>query len=375
MKTKSILERIIKTFDLSQAFETLTKRISWSDLNTFLLSVFESRVNTITPEEVMNQYSQDRLVALAPVDPRALLGVETQIYNSLPAYVLPIELSPVNVTGLSSVISSINPKVVLSTIRKVDVSADPTSALALECAKRRKIMQQTGKSSAVHLAASQRTLRLQSFTPESGFTAHFKTFAITSAGSDTGHQNFELGAMMLQIIIWIETIFSCSRHNYKTSNVCVAISEIRLIEQLVEKGLIARNVLRENTQNPNFRPFEMCNINLPPSIESVVDLVYSDNSLDTFIYSLRLAEEKVVNILRKKFPDVQFLFDLERCAGIGYYSGLCYKITATNQAGETYPLADGGKCDWTQKLLNKKSEQLFTGGFGTELFARKFMTE
>lgn len=365
----------MKTFDLFNTFEILTKKISWSDLQTFLLFVFEAKTQTITCGEIMDQYSHDRLVALAPVDPRDLLYIETQIYKMLPADVLPVELSPVNVTGLSSSISSISPKVVLSTIRKVDVSADPTSALALECAKRRNVRHQDDVCNTIHLAAAQRTLRLQSFTPESGFTAHFKTFAITSAGKDTGNQNFELEAMTLQIRVWLETILFCSQYNYKALNICVAISDIRIIEQLVEKGLIDRDVLRENTQNTHFKPFEMCNIGLPSNLGSMFGNISYDDSINTFIYSLKLAEEKVANVLRKEFQDVRFFFDLERCAGIGYYCGPCYKISATNHLGEIYPLADGGKCNWTQKLLNKKNEQLFTGGFGTELFARKFIVE
>jgi ATP phosphoribosyltransferase regulatory subunit HisZ len=72
---------------------------------------------------------------------------------------------------------------------------------------------------------------------------------------------------------------------------------------------------------------------------------------------------------------VKFCFDVGRSSGIGYYSGLCYRITANNASGKNYSLAGGGACDWTRKLLNNKREHLIASGFGTEFFNKMFRSD
>lgn len=71
---------------------------------------------------------------------------------------------------------------------------------------------------------------------------------------------------------------------------------------------------------------------------------------------------------------MEFVLDLNRTAGIGYYTDMCFKISATNLEGRSYPLADCGETDWTKQLLGKKKERCIAGGIGADLFISNFQT-
>jgi len=85
-------------------------------------------------------------------------------------------------------------------------------------------------------------------------------------------------------------------------------------------------------------------------------------------------EEYVLKPLRENYPSVTFSIDLDRAAGMNYYTNACVKIWGINERGEQYPLMDGGFTDWTQKLLQTRKERLFVSGMGTELILSNFST-
>lgn len=62
----------------------------------------------------------------------------------------------------------------------------------------------------------------------------------------------------------------------------------------------------------------------------------------------------VVEELREAYPNVDIPYDLGRIAGIGYYSGPCFKITAVNRRDSEFHLVDGGASDWVATLLHNK---------------------
>jgi hypothetical protein len=47
-------------------------------------------------------------------------------------------------------------------------------------------------------------------------------------------------------------------------------------------------------------------------------------------------------------------------------------ITATDHEGNDAGLVDGGRTDWTQRLLSNRKERLFTSGIGLSLLATRF---
>jgi histidyl-tRNA synthetase len=128
-------------------------------------------------------------------------------------------------------------------------------------------------------------------------------------------------------------------------------------------------------KDKTLRLFDVCSIDLPDQIDNARDISVAHPELETYIRELQFTEKQMIEPLRNKYPSVHFYFDLARCSGIGYYSGLCYKLTAHNATGNRYQLAGGGACDWTRKLLNSKREHLITSGFGTEMFSKLFSEE
>jgi hypothetical protein len=58
--------------------------------------------------------------------------------------------------------------------------------------------------------------------------------------------------------------------------------------------------------------------------------------------------------------------DPTRESGRGYYHDVCFKIYATDRAGEEIEVGDGGMVDWTQQLLADRKERLLIGALGVE---------
>lgn len=152
----------------------------------------------------------------------------------------------------------------------------------------------------------------------------------------------------------------------------VAVSDIGIMEKLATQDFLARNMLLRKTQDIDFHPFEEFGIDLPETISSVKNIDGKRFGIERELKRLWLLEEKIINSLSLVYPEIDFFFDLARCAGIGYYDGFCIKITAENREGKRYPLIDGGASNWMKKLASNNKEQLFVSGMGTELFARFF---
>lgn len=150
---------------------------------------------------------------------------------------------------------------------------------------------------------------------------------------------------------------------------------LRILETFISNLELNRDLIMRNTQNPDFNLFKGNNIEFPTNINTQEEI---DNEVLNK-YGIKKAYEYLLrncrpfmDRLKIKYPNVEFDFDLERIAGIGYYDNLCFKISAQNEMGEWYPLGDGGFVDWTKKLAHSDKEICLTSGFGSELFIGKF---
>lgn len=149
-----------------------------ADLRTLLLTVARDRAATVRPADVVRRWREDRFVRPAHVDPRALAQVEARMWQLLPADVSGVELSPVVPVGTCSSAAPVSQNRIITTMRASEVLSDPTNALAIEAALRRR------RRGEVHLAAAHRVLRAQDFGP--GVSAHFRLFALVSSARDAG---------------------------------------------------------------------------------------------------------------------------------------------------------------------------------------------
>ncbi|MDP3980225.1 MAG: hypothetical protein Q8Q33_02290 [Chlamydiota bacterium] len=372
-----MLERILSALGLEGVVEKLSSsNLTWRDLHTLLLHVFENRIHGVDPTDIMRNYKENRFSMVAEANPKELVEIDRMLYGILPSHFSAIELSPVNPIGANAALTSLDPKVVLSTIRNLEVLGDPSMALSIECAKRRELLRTTKKDTETHLAASHRVLRLQAFPKDSGLTAHFRAFALASAARDTaGFNKFELSSISVHLVTWLDFLISGSNLGYKVHNMSVAISDIRIMEKLIADGRINKDEVIRKTKDRGFKPFREYSINLPEEVDNGQDIPITYPGLETYINELRFTEKQIVEPLRSKYPNVRFYFLLDRCSGLGYYSGICYRVSAENADGGTYSLAGGGACDWTRKLLHSKREHLVVSGFGTEFFNKLFKSK
>ncbi|MFG1873007.1 hypothetical protein [Micromonospora arborensis] len=165
-----------------------------ADLRTLLLTVARDRAATVRPTDVVRRWREDRFVRPATADPRVLARVEARMWQLLPADVSGVELPPVVPIGTSSAVAPVSQNRVVTTMRASEVLSDPTNALAIEAALRRR------RNSEVHLAASHRVLRAQDFGADA--SAHFRLFALVSSARDTGSGGTQARLLIRHLTYW-----------------------------------------------------------------------------------------------------------------------------------------------------------------------------
>ncbi|HTO70703.1 MAG TPA: hypothetical protein VMR31_12655 [Myxococcota bacterium] len=191
-----ILRRIERDAGVPELAELLAARIQQADLHSLLLEVFRRRAAARAPADVLADWEANRLVRASTADPRALARFDAAAFARLPDGFEPLELSPVCPLGTSSVLGTVHQDKALASARSVEVLSDATNVLALECAARRRasLRADARSTSAVHLAASHRHLRTQAFAGPLSF-AHFRLFALASAGRDARGERFAEAAL------------------------------------------------------------------------------------------------------------------------------------------------------------------------------------
>jgi hypothetical protein len=159
-----------------------------ADLTSFLLELMQRRAAERSPAAVLQQYRRDRFVAPAPTDLRSLRGIEDRFVAGLPEVWDAVTLAPLAPLGAHRATGDIAQGRVVTTTRGTEVAADPTNALALEAAERRR----RDPGSVVRLASVQRVTRAQRFSGPGSY-AHFTLFALVSAGRGAAFESDALG--------------------------------------------------------------------------------------------------------------------------------------------------------------------------------------
>ncbi len=301
------LDRILAKLDLGKAFDTLAERVSGSDLTTFLLALMHRRAARIDSAHLLARYGSDRFTGIAPIALADLRRVEDAAIAAARGYT-PCVLSPVAPFALHSSLGTVDQNKVVTTVRGNEVAADPTNALALEAAVRRRtaLAADPKSTQAIRLAAVQRVVRAQQLPPGPGYFAHFHIAGFVSAGRDTGSNAFEL----------------------------TALGEHTRIHADCAQRLGAKQVTIAFTD-------------------------FTGGRFDGLLARTKAALER---------PGVTCTVDPQRASGRGYYQGLCFKSRA-RFAGEEFEMGDGGIVDWTQQLLGSAKERCFISGIGLDRLA------
>src|SRR5262249_19798561 len=101
-----------------------------------MLHVYRERSARRTPAELLRQYETGKMFRSSGADTRAMLEIE-QIAFACAASFEALDLPPVAPLGINAVLGGIDQNNCLATVRSAEVMADPTTAKALEIARRR----------------------------------------------------------------------------------------------------------------------------------------------------------------------------------------------------------------------------------------------
>ncbi len=181
-------ERVLLAIGGRSAVDGLA-RLSAADFTSLMLAVARHRAARETPASLLRRYRSDRFVQPASTDWQLIRAAE----DAMTAHLLPgtelLMLPPLVPLGTHAVLGPMSQDKVVSTLRAAEVAADPTNALALEAAVRRRAL----PPAVVRLAALQRVVRAQ--RPQPGGLAHFSLLGLATAGRDDGGHRFEREAV------------------------------------------------------------------------------------------------------------------------------------------------------------------------------------
>jgi len=298
-----------------------------------------------------------------------MLQVQLRASEALQCLFDMIDLSPVSVLGTNSVLADISQKTVLSALRDVEVVADPTTALALEAVR----IRGQSDSDTIRLASCMRTLRLQNFQNNPGFSNHFLALGMVSAGKDSGHRSFEIEELKTHIKSSLRVLGSVKPNAlHKTT---VYYSDTRVMHSICRLIGIETSVLPPMSRQSGFSAFEHFGIELPkyatgPS--EVEDRTKFGKEFCRAMNEIDFLWDSTIRDLSEQYPNIDFVLHLDRSAGINYYDGPCFKIRARNEQGLVFPLVDGGRVDWASKLSGSKKDRMLATGIGLELLEKQF---
>ena len=339
-----------------------------SDLQSLLMHVYRQRAAALGPADLARKAGQG-LVAPSKVDARLMNQFDRVAFELAEGFDA-LELAPAGPLGLSHVLGGIDQNNVLTTIRGVELLGDSTSALALECARRRK----ADGSATVRLCASQRVIRLQPFDVP-GYSPHFRLFALVSAGRDAGSHRFEFQHLAEHIRFYLRLFDALNRVGFEFGSPLVEISDAALIETLLSARGIAHEDLRSSIRAHHLggsaELLAKHGVQLPEAIEDPAAELGGFAGQERIALLARV-NTAVLDPLRREFPAAAFRFNLARLEGLGYYPGLCLRISPQAPDGNRYPVVDGGLTNWTARLLNNHKERFLTTGMGSEFACLRY---
>lgn len=324
-----IAARVAKALGSPELIDKLVA-LPQSELQSLLMFVQRRRSLLRSPADLLAQYERQPMVQPSAASARALKEIDGVALASAAAFEA-IELSPVAPVGINVVLGDIDQNSALATTRGNEVQADPTTAMALECALRRK----RDATRVERLCASARMMRLQPFD-RPGYAPHFRLFALVTAGRDRGNDEFQTDALREQLHVYLDWLRRLDTLGYRFADVEVTVSDTEQCRARAEHKEAGR-----------------------PDPERAIT-------------RLEHVNERVFCTLRPEFPSVRFAFEETRTHAINYYDGLCLHLNATDPSGQRHPLGDGGFTNWTQRLVGNRKERILVSGAGSELISKRF---
>ncbi len=383
----SIVQRITRTLGLELGHAPLAgadlvgrlAALPGSDLQSLWLAVVRARAATVTPTALNAAADRGGAVAPSTVDARLFNALDAAAFAAAPDAEA-VELSPVAPIGLDALLGGISPNNVLATVRNSQLLADPTTALALECARRRR---RDRNRETLRLCAAARMMRLQPLPAgDKHLSRHFRLFGMVTAGRDEGSFGFELRTLREHLTVYLRLAGALAPLGIAIRGVEVVVSDTDVVRGLLGAGGIdgaeLAGLVHGHDADAGAPTLAARGITLPRDLDLDLDLAAID-ALDRGDRAARAGRRRLIAVSRDvfaplahDFPTARFRLDGARLAGLGYYRGLTLQIWLTTADGASFPVGDGGFTTWTQTLLGDHKERLLTSGLGLELLARRF---
>jgi hypothetical protein len=310
---QTIIFNILKKIQNPNLVDQLVDKLSFSELQSILLNVYDLKTEPISGSELLREYDSNRFVKPSDIDPIIHRKLDLKIFSLLPGGFKILELSPLQPIGTTSALTTVHQNNIVSTIRNSEVAADTTNVLALECAvRRRQLLKVDIKSNEiVKLSASQCLTRAQSFENKK-FSASFNVFALCTAGRTLGNDLFEENNLLEHIDFYI-----------------------RVFDNILYSNQVKRITVKLYT-------YDQTTYKLTKSVQK------------------RFKNRKKTSVTI--FENSDF--------GKNYYHRLRFMISVMNHDDLEFDYVDGGFTTWTSQLLNNQKERLMTSGIGIDFLLR-----
>lgn len=337
--------------------------ISCSDLLTVLTVMSEDRSNGVTMNDAIrgNRFNES-----SSISQRDFHWLEGLIMDAVGDNIDFVELSPLQPFGLNHVLAGINQKNVISTLKRSELNADVTTALFRDALRR---FGKDATASPVRVASNARVTRGQMFEEGSKFLPHFKIFGQLSLGAqEKGEKREELETLAVHLASEVDTLDAIKNsERSRIESMRIRIGSTALLRGLINDGKIDVEELRRHTYSAGYSFIESNGLDLPETLPLDTDI---DNQLGSLgVMQGAQTIQEFAAILEQLRPDIFARTELYlgRAAGIGYYKHICYDMVATNDAGVTIPVADGGSTPWAASALFNKRMYTVASAIGTEL--------
>jgi hypothetical protein len=341
---------------IPRLLETLAEDLAPSDLQSLMLEVYRKRAGGIRAAEIIARSGP--LMAASNVDARVLNRFDRMAFDAAEEFEA-VDLSPVCAFGTEAALGRVDQNNLLTTIRNAEVLGDATPVLALECARRRKVPASRATGT-VRLCNSHRVVRMQPFDFP-GFTPHFRLFSLVSAGRDTGSRAFEIRHLEEHIRFYLRLFRALNGDGFQAAAPLVEVSDLSITEELLTEAGVTRAEIRDSIRAHRLGKSEQ--FLLERGVRLPADLEHP---------RLEQIRAAVFEPVHAEYPEAELRFNLARLEGLGYYPGLCLRISPMAPDGARYPVVDGGFTDWTARLLEDRKERLLTSCIGVEFTCRKF---
>ncbi|QHQ63223.1 hypothetical protein Ana3638_22620 [Anaerocolumna sedimenticola] len=311
--SNDIIQKIIKKTGQNDLLDILTNKLTFSELNSLLLEIYNMKSKEIRPAELLKLYESNRFVKPYEGKIIDLIQLELKILKAAGTFSFtPVELSPVAALGTCSAVAKANQNKIISALRGTEVLADATNSLALHICDLKRNRKEKENAEFIRYCTIHRHIRAQNYKDTANLP-HFKLFCMVTSGIDKGSYIFEK-------------------------------------ESLLEHFQIYQTILNQTLDISKFK------------IKFIEVGGYKDS--DGFM-------ERILKHLQDNLKGEVDITEQGTKSENQYYQGLQFKIYI-NMNGDDMEIADGGFVDWPQKLLQNKKERMLISGLGIERLANRF---